>query len=179
MEQFTMVAQRRLRMKKIAMVILAALLAATMVLAVTGCSSGGLTAEEEKQLKADIAESTEHAMVINDFICYMFGVNEESDPAMYGGTSQFNNTIRLLKLNNYLEYADHIDIVKKERNDIVEKVEGVKGKLPEDIKKMYDDYVKVSDLAFDPQNNDDALDTFVKEYKEVYDKAQEIYELNK
>jgi|GEM_PF-3779143 len=179
MEQFTMVVQRRHVTGKLLAVILAAVLTVAAAAAMTGCSAGGLSAEEEKQLKADIVESTEHAMIINEFMCYMFGVDEDSDPAMFGGTSQFNNTVRLLKLNNYLEYADHIDLVKEERNKIVEKYESARGNVSEELKKMYDNYVEVSDLAFDPQNEDDTLETFVTEYKAAYEKAQEIYGLGK
>jgi len=179
MEQFTVPAQAGLMVRRILRTVLAAVLAAAMVLSLGGCASSGLTDQQQKQLKADIVESTEHAMIINEFMCYMFDVDEGTDPATLGDTSQFNNTVRLLKLNNYLEYADHIDLVKDERNKIVEAYDAAKGNAPEDIKKMYDNYILVTDLAFDPQNDEDTLEAFVTEYKEIYDKAQEIYELGK
>lgn len=154
----------------------ALLLAAVMVMsAVTGCSKG-LSEEEQTQLKADIVESTEHAMILNEFIAYMFGVDETGESGLIGGGQQFNTTTELLRVNNYLEYDDHIDIVKNERNDIVEVYEKAGGNVPDDIKKMYDNYIIITDLAFDPANEEDSVEVFVKEYTEAKELAEEIYE---
>jgi len=140
----------------------------------SGCGRK-LTASEETQLKTDIVESTEHAMILNEFIAYMFGVGETGETGLIGGGQQFNNTVSLLKLNNYLEYDDHMEIVKNERNAIVDVYEKAGGKVSDDLKKMYENYIIITDLAFDPQNEENSVEAYSKEYENAKALAEEIY----
>lgn len=140
----------------------------------SGCARQ-LTDTEVAELKASIVESTEHAMILNDFIAYMFGVGDTGETGLIGGGQQFNNTVSLLKLNNYLEYDDHMEIVKNERNDIVEAYEKAGKGVPEDIKKMYENYIIITDLAFDPQNEENSVEAYSKEYENAKALAEEVY----
>lgn len=140
----------------------------------SGCARQ-LTDTEVTELKASIVESTEHAMILNDFIAYMFGVGDTGETGLIGGGQQFNNTVSLLKLNNYLEYDDHMEIVKNERNDIVEAYEKAGKGVPEDLKKMYDNYIIITDLAFDPQNEENSVEAYSKEYENAKALAEEVY----
>lgn len=140
----------------------------------SGCARQ-LTDTEVTELKASIVESTEHAMILNDFIAYMFGVGDTGETGLIGGGQQFNNTVSLLKLNNYLEYDDHMEIVKNERNDIVEAYEKAGNGVPEDLKKMYENYIIITDLAFDPQNEENSVEAYSKEYENAKALAEEVY----
>lgn len=161
-------------MKKFGAIVISALLCIGAAVMLTACAKT-MSEKDIAEFKAQVKESTEHAMIINDFMGYMFGVDPDTDSKIIGETSQFNNTVHLLKVNNYLEYADHIQIVENERNEIVKVYEEYKEIVPEEIKSLYDNYIFVTDLAIDPQNPDDELAAFVDAYAEAAEKAEEIY----
>ncbi len=161
-------------MKKLTALIMAAIL----VFSLAACSRT-VPQEEVIALRDQIKESTEHSMILNGFVAYMFGIKEDSDEqGLITDGENYNMTVNLLRLNNYLEYEDHINKVKEERNKIVEKMDEWKGKdIPEDLQKMYDEYIIVSDIAIEPANEEDSLKQFAAEYQDALKKSEKIYDM--
>ena len=153
-------------------------MAAILVFSLAACSRT-VPQEEVIALRDQIKESTEHSMILNGFVAYMFGIKEDSDEqGLITDGENYNMTVNLLRLNNYLEYEDHINKVKEERNKIVEKMDEWKGKdIPEDLQKMYDEYIIVSDIAIEPANEEDSLKQFAAEYKDALEKSEKIYDM--
>lgn len=156
----------------------AILMAAILVLGLAACG-GKVSDEEVNALRDQIKESTEHAMILNSFVAYMFGIKEdESDQGLITDGENYNMTVNLLRLNNYLEYEDHINKVKEEKAAIDEKLNEWKGKdIPEELKKLYDEYTAVYDVAIEPANEEDSLKQFSEEYHDCLDKSQKIYDM--
>ena len=161
-------------MKKVTALILAAML----TISLAACSSA-IPEKEVNELRDQIKESTEHSMILNGFVAYMFGIKEDSDEqGLITDGENYNMTVNLLRLNNYLEYEDHINKVKEERNKITEKMEKWKGRdIPDDLQRIYDNYIIVSDIAIEPANEEDSLKQFAKEYQDSLAKSDEIYDL--
>ncbi|MBQ0145680.1 MAG: hypothetical protein KBS51_00950 [Lachnospiraceae bacterium] len=161
-------------MKKLTALIMAAIL----VFSLAACSRT-VPQEEVIALRDQIKESTEHSMILNGFVAYMFGIKEDSDEqGLITDGENYNMTVNLLRLNNYLEYEDHITKVKEERDKIIEKMEEWKGKdIPKDLQKMYDEYIIVSDIAIEPANEEDSLKQFAAEYKDALEKSEKIYDM--
>ncbi len=153
-------------------------MAAILVFSLAACSRT-VPQEEVIALRDQIKESTEHSMILNGFVAYMFGIKEDSDEqGLITDGENYNMTVNLLRLNNYLEYEDHINKVKEERNKIVEKMDEWKGKdIPEDLQKMYDEYIIVSDIAIEPANEEDSLKQFAAEYQDALKKSEKIYDM--
>ena len=60
----------------------AVLMAAMLVFGMTACSRT-IPDDEVNALRDQIKESTEHAMILNSFVAYMFGIKEdESDQGL-------------------------------------------------------------------------------------------------
>lgn len=153
-------------------------MAAILVFSLAACSRT-VPQEEVIALRDQIKESTEHSMILNGFVAYMFGIKEDSDEqGLITDGENYNMTVNLLRLNNYLEYEDHINKVKEERDKIIEKMDEWKGKdIPEDLQKMYDEYIIVSDIAIEPANEEDSLKQFAAEYKDALEKSEKIYDM--
>ena len=153
-------------------------MAAILVFSLAACSRT-VPQEEVIALRDQIKESTEHSMILNGFVAYMFGIKEDSDEqGLITDGENYNMTVNLLRLNNYLEYEDHINKVKEERNKIVEKMDEWKDKdIPEDLQKMYDEYIIVSDIAIEPANEEDSLKQFAAEYQDALKKSEKIYDM--
>ena len=163
-------------MKKITAILMAAIL----TLSLAACSRT-IPQEEVNALRDQIKESTEHSMILNGFVAYMFGIKEDTDEqGLITDGENYNMTVNLLRLNNYLEYEDHITKVKEERDKIIEKMEEWKGKdIPEDLQKIYDEYIIISDVATEPANEEDSLKQFADEYHAALEKSEEIYDIVK
>ncbi len=156
----------------------AVLMAAILIFSMTACSRS-IPDEEVNALRDQIKESTEHSMILNEFVAYMFGVKEdESGQGLITDGENYNMTVNLLRLNNYLEYEDHINKVKDEKAAIDKKLNEWKGKdIPEDLKKLYDEYTAVYDVAIEPANEEDSLKQFSAEYHDCLDKSKKIYDM--
>lgn len=161
-------------MKRLTALILAAVLALSM----TACNNK-IPEEEVNALRDQIKESTEHSMILNGFVAYMFGIKEdETEQGLITDGENYNMTVNLLRLNNYLEYEDHINKVKDEKAAIDAKLAEWKGKeIPEKLQKLYDEYTAVYDVAIEPANEEDSLKQFSDEYHDCLDKSQKIYDM--
>ena len=158
--------------------LIALILAAVLAFSVAACSNK-ISDEEVNALRDQIRESTEHSMILNGFVAYMFGVKEdEGEQGLITDGENYNMTVNLLRLNNYLEYEDHIDKVKEEKTAIDAKLAEWKGKkIPDKLQQLYDEYVAVYELAIEPANEEDSLKQFAKEYQDCLKKSEGIYDM--
>lgn len=157
--------------------ITAVVIAVVMMLCMAACNKQ-IPAEEVNAVRDQIKESTEHCMILNGFVAYMFGIKEdEEEQGLITDGENYNMTVNLLRLNNYLEYEDHITKVKDEKAAIDAKMAEWKGKeIPASLQKLYDEYTVIYDVAIEPANEEDSLKQFADEYHDCLDRSQKLYD---
>lgn len=147
------------------------------MLCMAACSSQ-IPDEEVNAVRDQIKESAEHCMILNDFVAFMFGIKEnEEEQGLITDGENYNMTVNLLRLNNYLEYEDHITKVKDEKTAIDAKMAEWKGrKIPDSLQKLYDEYTVIYEVAIEPANEEDSLKQFADEYHDCLDRSQKLYD---
>lgn len=158
--------------------VIAIIMAAVLTFSMAACNRT-VPEEEVNAVRDQIKESTEHSMILNGFVAYMFGIKEgEDDQGLITDGENFNMTINLLRLKNYLEYEDHITKVKDEKAAIDAKMAEWNGAtVPDKLKQLYDEYCVVYDVAIEPANEEDSLKQFADEYHDCLERSEKIYDM--